>query len=78
MIRRKSDPESQRAMRDIGLYTTLPIILGVGPALGWWLGRLAQQRWGGEPWLEVVGVLFGLTAAGRQVYKVIREGSREE
>ena len=65
-------------MRDIGLYTTLPIILGVGPALGWWLGRLAQQRWGGEPWLEVVGVLFGLTAAGRQVYKVIREGSREE
>jgi len=76
VFRKDSDTESRRAMRDVGLYTSIPIMLGVGPAAGWWLGRLAQNRWGGEPWLEVGGVLFGLAAAIRQVYKVIKQGSR--
>ena len=79
MLRPRSrDDESRRAMRDIGLYTSIPIMLGVGPALGWWLGQLAQRRWGGAPWLEVAGVLFGLAAAARQVYKVIKRGSEQE
>lgn len=72
---RSNNDENRSAMRDIGLYTSIPIMLGVGPALGWWLGRLAQQRWGGDPWFEVGGVLFGLTAAVRQVYKTIQRGS---
>ena len=72
------DDESRRAMRDIGLYTSIPIMLGVGPALGWYLGLLAQRRWGGAPWLEVAGVVFGLAAAVRQVYKVIKRGSEQE
>ncbi|HOX26814.1 MAG TPA: AtpZ/AtpI family protein [Candidatus Krumholzibacteria bacterium] len=77
MPRPRPDDEKRRAMRDVGLYTTLPIIIGVGPALGWWLGHLAQKRWGGAPWLEVGGALFGLAAAARQVYKVVRQGSRD-
>lgn len=75
MLRQRPDRDSRRAMREIGLYTSIPILLGVGPALGWWLGRQAQQRWGGEPWLEVAGVLFGLTAAVRQTYKMLKQGS---
>jgi len=72
---RPDNDENRRAMRDVGLYTSIPIMLGVGPALGWWLGTLAEKRWGGEPWGEVVGVLFGLAAAVRQVYKAIKQGS---
>lgn len=74
---RPDDEESRRSMRDIGLYTSIPIMLGVGPALGWYLGRLAQQRWGGDPWLELGGMLFGLTASIRTVYKIIKQGSEE-
>ena len=73
----RDNPERRRAMRDVGLYTSIPIMLGVGPAVGWYLGRLAQNRWGGDPWWEVGGVLFGLAASIRTIYKVIREGSRE-
>ena len=72
------DDESRRAMRDIGLYTSIHIMLGVGPLLGWWLGKEAQQRWGGEPWLVVAGVVLGLAVAVRQVYKVIKRGSEQE
>jgi hypothetical protein len=75
MPRPRPDRESRRAMREIGLYTAIPIMLGVGPAVGWWLGRQAQQRWGGDPWWEVGGVLFGLAAAVRQIYKLLRQES---
>ncbi|MEZ4388988.1 MAG: AtpZ/AtpI family protein [Candidatus Krumholzibacteriia bacterium] len=75
LFRPPQDDEQRRAMRE-GLYTSIPIMLGVGPALGWWLGKLAEGRWGGEPWWEVGGVLLGLAAAARQVYKAIRQGSR--
>jgi len=64
-------------MRDVGLYTSLPIIIGVGPALGWWLGRLLERRLGGEPWLQAAGALFGLAASARQVYKILKQGSRD-
>ena len=78
MPRPRQDREKQRNMRDVGIYTAIPIMLGVGPALGWWLGKLAQTRWGGEPWGEIGGVLFGLAAAARQVYKIIKQGSEQE
>jgi F0F1-type ATP synthase assembly protein I len=74
---RPDDDESRRAMRDVGVYTSIPIMLGVGPALGWWLGSLAEKQWGGAPWWQVGGVLFGLAAAVRQVYKAIKQGNRD-
>ena len=77
MLRRpdSDDEENRRAMRDIGLYTSIPIMLGVGPALGWYLGHLAEKHWGGEPWWEIVGVLVGIAASARTIYKVLRQGS---
>ena len=41
---RRDDSDARRAMRDVGLYTSIPIMLGVGPFMGWWLGRQAQGR----------------------------------
>jgi len=73
--RKRLDPESRRNMRDIGTYTAIPIMLAVGPAVGWYLGHLARQQWDGPVWWEVAGVFFGLAAAARQVYKAIKQGS---
>lgn len=73
--RKRLDPESRRNMRDVGIYTAIPIMLGVGPAVGWYLGHLARKQWDGPVWWEVGGALFGLAAAFRQVYKAIKQGS---
>jgi hypothetical protein len=75
---RRDDSDARRAMRDVGLYTSIPIMLGVGPFMGWWLGRQAQGRWGGEPWWEVGGVIFGLAASIRQVYKILKQESQDQ
>ena len=77
MLRRRKpdDDDTGRSMREVGLYTSIPIMLGVGPAIGWYLGLLIQRRLGGEPWWEVGGVLFGIAASIRTVYKIIKQGS---
>lgn len=67
----------RRGLRDIGIYTTIPMLFLAGPALGFWLGVQAQNRWGHDPWFAVGGALFGLAASVRQIVKVIRRGSLE-
>jgi F0F1-type ATP synthase assembly protein I len=76
--RRRWNSDTRRNMRDIGIYTAIPIMLGVGPAVGWYLGHLVRQQWGGSVWWEIGGTLFGLAAAIRQVYKAIKEGSKHD
>lgn len=76
--RRRMDPEKRRSMREVGIYSALPIMLGVGPALGWYLGHLARKHWDGPLWWEVVGVFVGLLAAVRQVYKAIKQSQAPE
>ena len=63
--------DTGQRIRDIGSYTLIPVMMGVGPALGYGLGRLVEKQWGGEPWPVVLGTLFGLAAAFRQVYLLL-------
>jgi hypothetical protein len=72
--RRRQDPETRRSLREVGIYSAIPIMLGVGPALGWYVAHLARQRWDGPSWWEAVGVFVGLLAAFRQIYKAIKAG----
>jgi F0F1-type ATP synthase assembly protein I len=74
--RRGDDPE-RRNWREVGLYTTIPMMLLAGPALGYWLGLQIENRAGHEPWFTVGGAMFGLAASIRQVIKVLQKGSRE-
>ena len=72
---RRDDEADRRGLRDVGMYTTIPMMLLAGPALGYWLGLQAERRWGHDPWFAAAGALFGLAAAVRQIIRVIRQGS---
>ncbi len=50
------------------LAWTVPIAIGIGWGVGWWL----DQRWGTEPWLQVVGFLLGAIAGLRQILQLPR------
>ena len=60
-----------RKARDIGTYTLIPMLMLAGPAVGYVLGLLVQNRWGGEPWSAVIGMLVGLVAGFRQVFLLL-------
>ena len=67
-----------KQMRDVGMYTTIPTMLVVGPVLGYFLGHWAGGCWGHLDAFETWGVVLGLLASYRQVYLLLkRHGSRK-
>jgi len=64
-----------KSVKDIGTYTLIPAMMIAGPAVGYGLGWLVEWKWGGAPWPGVIGLLFGLVAAFRQIYLILARKS---
>jgi ATP synthase protein I len=59
-------------------FSYLGIFFGVAIALGLALGHWLDKRWHTEPWLGIVGLLIGVAAGFRELYRVSKEALREE
>lgn len=64
-------------IRQIGLLTTIPLLLAVSPIIGFFLGRFLDRKLGTEPILAVVFLILGFIAGARQVANVVKKASRE-
>lgn len=69
----KPGAETGRRAREIGIYTIIPMMMIVGPAIGYLLGLGAERVFGGKPWPSLAGMLWGMLAAFRQVYLILKE-----
>jgi len=74
-VNKKSD-EKYSMYRQLGIFTTIPIILAVGPILGLFIGRFLDQELHTEPYLMTVFTFLGLAAAGRGVYDLIKRAGQ--
>jgi F0F1-type ATP synthase assembly protein I len=59
-------------------YSYIGIFFGVAVVIGLLAGRWADRRWHTEPWLTLVGLLIGLAAAGRELYRLSKKALKEE
>jgi F0F1-type ATP synthase assembly protein I len=73
----RSNEETGRRARDIGIYTIIPMMMLAGPAIGYLLGLGAERVFGARPWLSLAGMLWGMLAAFRQVYLILKERGRK-
>ena len=62
--------------RQISILTTIPILLAVGPILGYYIGDFLDKKLGTAPYLMVVFIFFGFVAAGKGVYDLIKRASQ--
>ena len=62
-----------RNVRQAGLLTTIPVVLLVGPALGYYVGTWADRRWSSGPWGMGVGIVVGLLASARVTVDLIQQ-----
>ena len=69
---------SGRQIREIGAMTLIPTMMIAGPAIGYGLGLLVNKLWGGSPWSEVGGLLFGLVAAFRQIFLILTRKNEQK
>lgn len=74
MKRKRNDKYS--AYRQIGILTTIPMLMAVGPILGYYIGSFLDRKLGTSPYLMVVFIIFGFVAAGKGVYDLIKKAGR--
>ena len=55
-----------------GLLTAIPIVLLVGPAIGYYLGTALDRRWSYAPWGMVAGIVLGMVASARVIIQMIQ------
>jgi len=53
--------------------TSIPFVLLIGPALGYYLGNALDHRWSHAPWGMISGVVLGLVASARVTIQLIRQ-----
>jgi ATP synthase protein I len=58
-------------------YSFIGIELGVAVAIGVLLGRWLDEKWGTAPWMMLAGVALGLTAAGKDLVRLVRRAKKK-
>jgi len=64
-----------KEIRQFSLLVTIPAIMFAAPVIGYFAGNWADEKLGTEPYLLIVGVIFGFAAAGVEVYRIVKKSS---
>jgi ATP synthase protein I len=72
----KPEPPSRAMWRSAAQLSYVGIFFGVAVAIGYGAGHWAEQRWGGAPWVSLVGVLVGIASGFRELMRVARRYQR--
>ena len=62
--------------RQIGILTTIPMLMAVGPVLGYYIGNFLDKKLNTDPYLMVVFIFLGFVASGKGVYNLIKKASQ--
>ena len=67
-----------RQIRQVGVLTTIPIILLIGPTVGYFLGSWLDRKFHIYPWFTIILVGLGFAASGREVMRLLQEIAKSE
>ena len=65
-------------VKQLGILTTIPIILAVGPAIGFFLGSWIDRKAECYPWVTIVFVFLGFVASGREIFRLLKQILRDD
>ena len=60
-------------VQQAGILTAIPIVLLVGPMLGYYLGVAVDRRWEVSPWGMGVGIVLGLLGSAKVTIQLIQQ-----
>ena len=68
--------EQREQLRRVGSLSTVGLELALSIAVGYLGGQWLDEKLGTEPWLEWIGLGFGLAAAAVSLYRAVRRAQR--
>lgn len=69
--------EFYSTLRQAGIYTAIPILLALGPIIGYFIGNLLDKKLHTEPYLMILFIIFGFIASGKEVYNLVKIAMRD-
>jgi ATP synthase protein I len=72
-----SSSDKYKQARQLGLLTTIPMILAAAPLVGYFLGRWIDRRFGTEPWFTMIFLVIGLVAGVRETILILRKANKD-
>lgn len=72
---KNGNEKDYRSVRQVGLLTTIPVMLLSGPLIGFLIGDYIDKRIGTAPWFMVLLVCLGFAASIRQTILIIKKAS---
>lgn len=73
----KSPKDGRRNLRAIGLLGVIPMLIGVGPMIGYFIGDWLDNKFGTGPYLMILFIAIGFGAAVKETIKIIKEADRK-
>ena len=73
----KKDAEYSQ-LKQLGVLTTIPIILLVGPAIGFAVGGWLDRKFQTYPWFSIAIGVLGFAASAREVYRLLQMVAKEQ
>ncbi len=65
-------------VKQIGVLTTIPIVLLAGPVVGFWIGGWIDRKALIYPWFTIIFVALGFLASGREVLRMLKQVLKDE
>ncbi len=65
-------------VKDLGVLTTIPIILLAGPLVGFFIGSWIDRKTQLYPWFTIIFVFLGFFAAGREIFRLLQVIQKDE
>ena len=65
-------------VKQLGVVTTIPIILLVGPVVGFMLGGWADRKAQSYPWFTVIFITLGFIASAREITRLLGQIVKED
>ena len=76
-LKNKKEDDRYWMMRQVGLLTTIPLLLAVSPLIGFFMGRFLDRKLHTDPVLSIVFLIIGFVAGARQVANVVKRASAD-
>mgnify|MGYP003394798093 CR=1 FL=1 len=65
-------------VKQIGALTAVPIILVVGPILGYFVGDWIDRKFQFYPWGTISFLILGFVASGREIFRLLKQILKED
>jgi ATP synthase protein I len=73
----KQGDDKSQLLRQLALASTIPLLMAVGPLVGYLIGNWLDSWLGTAPWLMVFFIVLGFVAAGKEIFNMLRKLNKD-